>query len=544
MREITKSFILQLLFGNIGFFDRNYKDIEWEELLSFLKVHKLLGTYFQVCKNICSQENIKIDEVFGRYITETYHYQKLFQNNQICEMFKLLEVLKNENLKPIIVKGPIISDMLYGGINNRTYNDIDFIIKHEKELKEYIKLLKKVGYNRVNYGWLVYGVLDEENIIFPESYDHHEIGCCKGYITGDCNESFVELKKTTSALPIRLSQYLNSSLQIYNLNGYEVFTYDLENMFILLCSNTFMNSEGRIPVFEKNGFLRDYVDLFKFIKKFCEKMQVKIIIDRINRYKLAHRICRVVDNMICVLKNENIVNREMRCLGFLNDIANRSNYVFDYAADIYKERDDLFQDLYAHPCEVFPWKHSFSDRIFQKNFYYNEGIVGYKNNFYCLQQIHKVDKMETITNESDLEILKIYERKNLRYSFFNRNGEYCLLLDLHKIEENNICVKFEWLTEPDKKDIFFNGFFCNKDNCYYVNRGKVFNSIGKHYNDFEDEFIVIRQIKKDIFICKFNSNIVNIFAKYNKLVYRISLVLCFDKDFMQETMSFSGEILV
>lgn len=65
--------------------------------------------------------------------------------NMTAELLSIVGKLKQHNIDPIAFKGPVLSQILYGGIIQRQYADLDILI-NENDLAEIVNLLSECGY--------------------------------------------------------------------------------------------------------------------------------------------------------------------------------------------------------------------------------------------------------------------------------------------------------------------------------------------------------------------------------------------------------------
>ena len=126
------------------------EDIDWAKLLEKAGVNNIKPLLYQSLKKIESK-NIP-EDVFNQLKAE-------FRNNNLKnisltqEMINLVKVFKQANIPIIPYKGTLLASYVYGQINLRTCEDIDFIV----ETKDFVKteeLCRENGYQlQAEYQW-------------------------------------------------------------------------------------------------------------------------------------------------------------------------------------------------------------------------------------------------------------------------------------------------------------------------------------------------------------------------------------------------------
>ena len=65
---------------------------------------------------------------------------------------KLMEEMKSEGLDPIVLKGPALSEKIYGDPFYRTFNDFDLLF-HPKDLSKAIQFFNDRGFKGTKFNW-------------------------------------------------------------------------------------------------------------------------------------------------------------------------------------------------------------------------------------------------------------------------------------------------------------------------------------------------------------------------------------------------------
>ena len=108
--------------------------------------HGILPLVYKVIKEISTEPNT-ISKDFLQVLK--VQYMLISQKNMLmsAELIRVIRLLKENNIKALAFKGPVLSQMAYGDITLRQYVDID-VLTRKKDVYKIDSLLKKEGFQR------------------------------------------------------------------------------------------------------------------------------------------------------------------------------------------------------------------------------------------------------------------------------------------------------------------------------------------------------------------------------------------------------------
>lgn len=92
------------------------------------------------------------DDFLGEKEERSGRSERLKKMQQLGHFLKLYKELENDGVSPVVLKGPMLSDRLYGDPFYRTSNDFDLLID-EKDLPATLKFFRGKGFNDVKFKW-------------------------------------------------------------------------------------------------------------------------------------------------------------------------------------------------------------------------------------------------------------------------------------------------------------------------------------------------------------------------------------------------------
>ncbi|MFJ8064752.1 nucleotidyltransferase family protein [Psychrobacillus sp. NPDC096426] len=142
-------FILELLEDdNKGLFQKKnhllYSDLDWQLFVDYATHHRLYPVLYNKVKQL--DEPLLPDSVL-QSLKELYKENTYKMLQLSGEMSFINNLLYENRIKTIFLKGPILAKDLYGDISLRTSGDLDFLIPIER-IDEAEKLLVEQGYKR------------------------------------------------------------------------------------------------------------------------------------------------------------------------------------------------------------------------------------------------------------------------------------------------------------------------------------------------------------------------------------------------------------
>ncbi|WP_058308593.1 nucleotidyltransferase domain-containing protein [Gracilibacillus massiliensis] len=122
-------------------------DIDWKEFIYLAKHHRIYPTIYE---NVINKDINNIPES----VINTLHH--LCSKNTVnmlsltAEMGTVCQILENNNIESLVLKGPVLADYLYGDISKRTSKDLDILVPINK-IEKVEELLYSLGYQLESY---------------------------------------------------------------------------------------------------------------------------------------------------------------------------------------------------------------------------------------------------------------------------------------------------------------------------------------------------------------------------------------------------------
>ena len=486
-----------------------------ENVINFFNNNRFLWFYCDMIKQV---DTGKLPPLAVKLIKIDY-IKKKQQKARMHELKKICTYLQEHNIEYLIVKGPVLSEQIYGDVTHRYYNDIDILLPNfYKDILEVLVFFKEHSYNQ-ELGWNNRQEINVQNFIVSERFDHHEIVCSKGFN----NIYKFELKNALSAIPAEIIGVFLKNIASYNIEGIMIKSFDLLYSFLVLCSNTFVNSESRSAIVYNKSYIRHYYDVYMFIKKHSKVLD-PFDINKVSEELFLHlRVSRVISNLLQLLTydkkicvgNKDIIMwcEKLLCCRGGSNISTK----FHIACD------DIFLDGIPSEHEIIDWNTSFIDRIFSNN--RNHMIQCYKKSIVCNQ-------LEDFTNKNKCGI-------STGISIIKKITKFYLTIEQQLLSSNSYKIEFLACLECDE---MFNGFIISKES---VNNGKtpIFISNAKHYEEITDDTISIQK-NSNYIICDMTNLICKSIYENNKIIFRISKVQPILNDMYQELDSASYKYFV
>ena len=280
---------------------------ETEQIFSCLKDNKLT-TIIHDCSIAVLPEllNKMLEIDYQRYAVKA------------SKTYTLLEELATDFYKSrvyvTLIKGIALSDIIYGSIFTRPAGDIDLLIEPTDILKV-DSVLRKRNFSQRGIQTIAssefrqFSIAYSNNPIkhsspFPvkKSHDSNQYGSYYRY-TEDCSE-IIEIHDGLYYLDSSfISSFIWSSAcdnpsPVYN-------SLDLYHTLLLLFLNTYENSESIISnVCDHEIYLRDYVDLRFFFRRYGEQMDWGKVFSLAKKYGIYSLICIVLNNLFEIYRRD------------------------------------------------------------------------------------------------------------------------------------------------------------------------------------------------------------------------------------------------
>lgn len=502
--------VINLLFSSIRGKDLNKNNKN--ELEYIIKCG--LGNFLLKDKDSGAEcENLEL--VVGKGVCSHISLSNRISKSLIKEMEEICNYLDNNNIEYLIVKGPILSNIIYGDPIFRNFGDIDILLlDFESDALKVLTYLDKNGYVQ-DFGWEKKRKINTDNIVLGETINHHEINCVKGI----ADMYSIEIKNALSAIPKEIINDFSEVKQQYLIYNRKYPSFDFIHTFIVLCSNAFLNSESRSAIYYKSRYIRHYCDLYYWISKYAASLNVDLLIKLLNKYSLSERVKRSLGNLLSLLKyNDKIAKENSININWIEKLISQieqNENPFNY------KPVDVFVENMPSQFEVIDWGMPFSERMLGVN--HSQDIIDYKNHTYRNSMIKILDSTNNLLfNGVSLEKSEDGYYIYIEKEFLNRNS-----------------YKIEILSAPYDVDVMFYGFIIESDK---LKQPLVFTSNAKHYEKYIDMKIDITE-RNNIIICNI-SDIIEKSITENSIIVRVSKVEKIFDDVYRELESASYKYVI
>lgn len=210
---------------------------------------------------------------------------------------------ESEYLRTVLVKGISLSKVLYGDFRLRQCGDIDLLVD-TKDLAKCDYVLRECGFSQPPWitssakeGRKIAILLQEargDAVPYPHRRKTHDCQLAPYYLSEEHVK--VEIHDGFRLLPEKCSSSLLWNTQKIPI-GESVFrTLRNETTLLLLCANTFQNSETFYAAKDSELCLRDYLDVRTYISRYSDCTNWEKLRKTIYRYSLENMIQSVFEN--------------------------------------------------------------------------------------------------------------------------------------------------------------------------------------------------------------------------------------------------------
>lgn len=228
------------------------KEIENAKFITVIRKNKCLPIVYDYID--------EFDEEIKQKIREEYAVFKERTNIQKQAAIEIAKCAEKEEITIIEPKGIALAKVIYGKIEKREFGDIDLVVSID-ELKRLGNMLVELGYFHRHDG----SIRDICEVMEYEQGLVYEIKFFK-FIDSEFKVK-VELKKATDAIEYSsIKEFFLHKEPLYLDENTVYHTFEINYLFLHLCSNIYTDHYKYEGVFNNVGRLRDYVDLYFFYK--------------------------------------------------------------------------------------------------------------------------------------------------------------------------------------------------------------------------------------------------------------------------------------
>jgi len=262
-------------------------DLNWITLFEQSMRHKVFLLVYSFIKEY-------IPEKYNKLFSDNYELQILKIKSLINEISNVSDIMKRSDIEILIMKGVIYSHIIYDDLFARECDDIDILV-NENDMYKIDALLRKNGYFQA----YKYDMESDEVKLLPfpllMMQNHHEFFPYAKRMEDPVK--FIKLEVARYLHTIKdenIGTFIKSSQEI-ELGNFFVSTFDIPHTLISICENAYENAHDIFK--EKTLCLRDYIDIFAFIKKYNSLIDWVQIFELANKYGVAYQLNYIFSNL-------------------------------------------------------------------------------------------------------------------------------------------------------------------------------------------------------------------------------------------------------
>ncbi len=119
---------------------------DWDVILELVSKHGLKS----VLRETISDTAVDPPEGVVRMLDEEYRENSLENLGNSRQLYELSELFESNNIAAIPYKGPVLAELAYGSIGDRSFGDLDFLVAKD-DIKRACDVLERYGYERINF---------------------------------------------------------------------------------------------------------------------------------------------------------------------------------------------------------------------------------------------------------------------------------------------------------------------------------------------------------------------------------------------------------
>ncbi|MGO4109173.1 nucleotidyltransferase domain-containing protein [Paenibacillus sp. YAF4_2] len=125
---------------------RHSRDIDWNSFLRFAVYHETFPVLYPLLVELNEEQSWTPEFIMNRLKT-LYVRNTMEMLHLRGELERVNKLLADKGVRSLILKGPVLADMLYGDISGRTSGDLDILVS-KKDWDNSVLVLLEAGYVR------------------------------------------------------------------------------------------------------------------------------------------------------------------------------------------------------------------------------------------------------------------------------------------------------------------------------------------------------------------------------------------------------------
>ena len=239
--------------SNYSFDIKKYRKIDWILLLKKAMEHKVVPHVFKKVKSYLSQ---KEKTIYHIYIAK----HKAYIDNVIKQTAKVTKEFDRKSFNYVIIKGFVLSQILYDDYYLRQFSDVDVLI-HEDNIINACYTMEDLGYVDLLIESLQKTI---ESPDFNKSF--HYLSEHEKKFVKEAN-ILVEIKKSVYGYKAKTASGGINNRYVLDIGSKSFFSLKPSNLFIFMIKNMFVNFFGEWGI-KSDYIIRDLIDFYSFLIKY------------------------------------------------------------------------------------------------------------------------------------------------------------------------------------------------------------------------------------------------------------------------------------
>lgn len=129
--------------------DERTADMDWNQFLQFVNHHRVYPLIYAKLSKLNEQRipDYVMQEIRANYSRNTF--KMLYLSSELDKIGKLFD---SQNIRSLMLKGPVLAEALYGQFSLRTSKDLDVLLAIE-DLEKAENILKELGYQTTSHSF-------------------------------------------------------------------------------------------------------------------------------------------------------------------------------------------------------------------------------------------------------------------------------------------------------------------------------------------------------------------------------------------------------
>lgn len=220
----TKIKIIQLVQENLN----------WEYLIQKALTHGLIPLLYYNLNQICPEY---IPNEFSRDLKSQFNFNTNKNLLMVAELLNILRLLKNNGIKAVPYKGPVLADLIYGNIAFRQFGDLDIFVP-KNNIEKAVDIITSNGY--------------ESQIKLKKSQELAFLKYLREYkLINVENQIKIELQWKFSVPSISFNSnfenlIFDNKFELTNFYNHQFLNFSNESMFLILCMHNAGHYWGKL----------------------------------------------------------------------------------------------------------------------------------------------------------------------------------------------------------------------------------------------------------------------------------------------------------